>query len=87
MTGETDLERRERGHRRTGCAVALGLWVVIGVPLFLFNAMGECLPPGAPNAAACAAERQWIGWFSVFGTPVLFGLIGWLVYRLRRRIR
>ena len=87
MIGEPEPEEIDRGHRRAGCLVALALWIVIGIPFFLFNVMGECLPRDAPTTAACDAERQWIGWFSVFGTPLLFGLIGWAVYRLRKRVR
>ncbi len=74
---ETQGEEGDRANRRAGCLVALSLWVLIGIPFFMLNLMGECLPRDDPNIAACDAERQWLGWFSIFGSPILFGLIGW----------
>ncbi len=84
---ESELEEADRSDRGAGCGVALSLWLLIEIPFFMLNLMGECLPRDDPNIAACDAERQWLGWFSIFGSPILFGLIGWAVSRWRRRGR
>ena len=78
-------EEADRKHRRTGCLTAFGLWLVIGIPVLLFNAIGECIPSRDAAYDACVAEKHWIGWFSIFGSPLLFAAIGWAVYRLLRR--
>jgi hypothetical protein len=84
---ESESERLRRQDGRAGCITALGLWILIGIPLFLLNLMGECLPRDAPTNAACYDQRHWIGWFSIFGVPIIFGFVGWLVYQWRKRYR
>lgn len=85
MSPEREIEEEDLRHRRAGCLVAFVLWAMIGIPVFLLNLIGECVPIGESASAACATQRQWIGWLSLFGAPLVAGLVGWIWYRLRRR--
>jgi hypothetical protein len=87
---ETGFEEQDRRSRGAGCLTAVGVMLLIGVPLFLLNALGECLPrDGSAEMEACDFQKSAVWLFCLFGLPIIALLVGWAVaragYRRARR--
>lgn len=83
MSEDIELDEKDRRSRSLGCLTAIGVMLLIGVPLFFLNAIGECLPrDGSAEMAACDFGKRAIGLFCLFGLPVVAALAGWTVTRV-----
>jgi hypothetical protein len=77
---DAGVEEYDRRSRSIGCLTAIGIMLLIGVPLFFLNAIGECLPrDGGVTMAACDSGKRAIGLFCLFGVPIIAGVVGWAV--------
>ncbi|WCT74703.1 hypothetical protein PQ455_05600 [Sphingomonas naphthae] len=74
----------DRFHRIVGWVSAIILLLFIGLPIFAVSAIGECLPRGTPETAACDARKRMELLFLLFAIPITSAVAGWLMFRLSK---